>query len=400
VFFAGLAFLSIWWLLNRQKVPLAGLWALGLLAVSEAFIFRMSITRAQSLSLAVLVVGLGLLLEKRYKLLLPLSFFFVWFYNAFPLMLALVGSYVLAVALLERRLEWRPVLYAGLGLALGILINPYFPHNIVFMVRHYLPKLTETTAISVGSEWYPYDTGQLLDNSLLALLAFVSAILALGLSGRRMDLRTTVSLFLALVFGLMLFQSRRFIEYFPPFALIFAAFAWSPLIEEWQRRQPTPDHSPAGWFRRSAVGLLLALILIPGIWFTGQASRASLRSAKPYELFEGASAWLRANTPPGARVFQTDWDDFPRLFYYNTHNTYLIGLDPTYMQLYNDRLYDDWVRITRGQVEQPSSEILERFGARYVISDLKHTDFLRQAAADPGLKEVYRDRLSVVFAIR
>jgi len=70
------------------------------------------------------------------------------------------------------------------------------------------------------------------------------------------------------------------------------------------------------------------------------------------------------------------------------------------MQLYNDRLYDDWVRVTRGQVEKPSSEILERFGARYVISDLKHTDFLRQAAADPGLKEVYRDRLSVVFAIR
>ncbi len=48
------------------------------------------------------------------------------------------------------------------------------------------------------------------------------------------------------------------------------------------------------------------------------------------------------NTPEGELVFQTDWDDFPRLFFYNTHNTYLIGLDPTYMQLYNSKLYDLW----------------------------------------------------------
>jgi hypothetical protein len=345
------------------------------------------------------VLGLGLLLEKRYKLLLPLSFFFVWFYNAFPLMLAMVGAYVLAVGLLERRLEWRPIVYVGLGLALGILINPYFPDNIVFMVRHYLPKLTETTAISVGSEWYPYDTGQLLKNSSLALLAFVSAILALGLSGRRMDLRTAASLFLTLVFGLMLSQSRRFIEYFPPFALIFAAFAWTPLIQDWQERRAESKQPAVRLFRRAAAPLLLAIVLIPGIWLTGRTARESIRSAKPYALFQGASAWLAANTPAGSRVFQTDWDDFPRLFYYNTHNTYLIGLDPTYMQLYNDQLYLEWTAITRGQVEQPSGVIRDRFGAHYVVSDLRHPDFLRQAAADAGMQEVYRDRSSVVFSI-
>jgi hypothetical protein len=57
VIFPTLAFLSIWWLLYSQRVPYAHLWALGLLAVSEAFLYRMSITRAQSLSLAVLAIG-------------------------------------------------------------------------------------------------------------------------------------------------------------------------------------------------------------------------------------------------------------------------------------------------------------------------------------------------------
>jgi len=50
VFFASLAFLSIWNLLKNARVQYAPLWALGLLAISEAFIYRMSITRAQSLS--------------------------------------------------------------------------------------------------------------------------------------------------------------------------------------------------------------------------------------------------------------------------------------------------------------------------------------------------------------
>ncbi len=51
VVFASLAFLAIWYLLYRQRVPYAWLWAVGLLGLSDAFLFRMSITRAQSLSL-------------------------------------------------------------------------------------------------------------------------------------------------------------------------------------------------------------------------------------------------------------------------------------------------------------------------------------------------------------
>src|SRR5690606_9573701 len=101
-------------------------------------------------------------------------------------------------------------------------------------------------------------------------------------------------------------------------------------------------------------------------------------------LYEHASWWLKNNTPAGSRVFQTDWDDFPRLFYYNTHNTYLVGLDPTYLQLYDAGLYDLWTAITRGDVAAPSQTIATTFGARYVHTDLDHQDFLDTAARDPG----------------
>jgi hypothetical protein len=403
VIFSSVAFTVVWWLLYQQKVPHAFLWSISLLAVSEAFIYRMSITRAQSLSLALIVLALHWLLTDKHMRLIILGFIFVLFYNAFPLLLGIAGAYVMAVWLLERRLNLRPLLYSGIGVATGLIINPYFPYNLIFVFHHILPKVVETTAVSVGNEWYPYTTGQLLSNSPLSLLAFFSASLALGLAGRRMEVRTATGLFLACLFGLMLFQSRRFIEYFPAFALIFAAFAWTPVLVRMQNRDSEKvqgaQKALLNRIRPHLAAIVLIVILAPAIRMTFQESKSSLQGSKPYQLYAGASAWLAANTPAGERIFQTDWDDFPRLFFYNTHNTYLVGLDPTYMQNYDAELYAVWVDITRGRVENPSNMIIENFSAQYVLSDLLHDGFLQKADRDPHLVEVYRDTDAVIYQI-
>ncbi len=392
VFFASLAFLCTWYLLKNQGIEYAPLWALGLVAVSEAFIYRMSITRAQSLSLAVLMLGLDWLLRKKYTRLAVLGFVYVWMYDAFPLLGVFAVLVFAARWATERKPDLRLLIYPGIGIALGLFINPYFPHNIIFAVQHILPKLTETTTVRVGNEWYPYDTATLLKNSPLALLAFISSGLALGLSGKRADLPTIVSFLIASLFGLMLLQSRRYIEYFAPFALVSAAFAWSPVMA---------SQSANVRFRlqKWLPALVLGLVLISGGWITFRDAQKSLRTAKPYQTFAGASAWLAANTPAGTRVFQTDWDDFPRLFFYNSKNTYLIGLDPTYMQLYDEDLYKLWEKITQGNIEQPGAIISSQFGAHYILTDLNHKDFLDQAAKDPRLVETYRDADAVIFSV-
>jgi len=395
VIYASLAFLSIWWLLRGQNVPYAWLWSLGLLAVSEAFLYRMSITRAQSLSLAVLALGLHWMLKQRYQYLLALAFLYVWLYDAFPLLGILAVIYTLAILIIEHRLDWRPLLYTVIGTVLGLLINPYFPDNLVFVIRHMLPKLTDTTEVSVGNEWYPYTTRQLIGNSLLSLVAFLSGVLAIGLRSRRMDTRTATSLFVVVLFGFMLFQSRRFIEYFPAFALIFAALAWAPFIREVPARTWFSWQAWRQWLPPVVVGGLV----IFGTWQMLPITRESVQDSKPYDLYAQASAWLRQNTSAGERIFQTDWDDFPRLFFYNTDNTYLIGLDPTYMQLYDPGLYDQWVSITEGEIENPSTSIWSDFGARYVISDLDHEDFISRASEDPDMEEVYRDDQAVIFVV-
>lgn len=412
VIFASLTFLSIWWLLRNQNIPFSGLWALGLLAISEAFLYRMNMPRAQSLSLGILALGLNFLLLRKYKYLLPISFVYVWLYDAFPLIVVLTFMFIAAVWVNERKLELSPLYFVLIGVLLGLVINPYFPHNVIFLVRHLLPKVSELNAVRVGNEWYPYDTSQLLENSPFALIIFFSGVIALGFRDQGMDVRTATTLFMTIFFGIMLFQSRRFIEYFPPFALIFSSMAWTPLIINWIRKS---DGSIEVYERQgSSLSILqfmstnkfwiapgiITIILISSIWYTAVDAQASLEDTKPAERYSQASSWLVKNTPNKARIFQTDWDDFPRLFFYNTWNTYLIGLDPTYLQLKDPELFELWVEITRGREKDPSIPIYERFAAEYVMTDLAHDRFIDQANVDAGMEELYRDEEAIIYRVQ
>ncbi len=399
VTFASLAFLAVWWLLRGQKVRYAEFWALGLLAVSQAFLYRMSITRAQSLSLGVLALALHWLFTGKNRHLALLAFLYVWMYDAFPLLPALALLFVIAVSLVEARIDPRPLAYVLVGTVLGLIINLYFPHDLVFIYRHLLPKFTNATAINVGNEWYPYDTGQLLSNSPLALIAFVGGVLALGLGGRRMNVPLMTAFLATCMFGFMLFEARRFIEYFPAFALIFMALAWPPLFDGGVEPVLEPLPKRISVLYKNVVPVLFSLLLLFGMYISHRDAVDSIQGSKPYTLYFGATKWLMANTAPGGRIFQTDWDDFPHLFYYDTYNTYLVGLDPTYMQLYNPDLYDLWVSITDGKVYNLSEVIPKEFGAHYVITDLQHGNFIAAASDDPGMREVYRDNEAVIFEI-
>jgi hypothetical protein len=69
------------------------------------------------------------------------------------------------------------------------------------------------------------------------------------------------------------------------------------------------------------------------------------------------------------------------------------------MQLYDAGLYDRWVDITQGRVENPAKAISADFGAGYVLTDLDHAGFLDRASEDPQMVEVYRDEHAVVYRL-
>jgi hypothetical protein len=113
----------------------------------------------------------------------------------------------------------------------------------------------------------------------------------------------------------------------------------------------------------------------------------------------GCAAWLASNTPDGAIVFTPDWDDFPLLFFHDQHNRYVLGLDPTYLELRDGELYRLWQRLGRGHA-RPPSQFLDRFNSRVALAGYTHERFIAALASDPGMERVYQDGDCVIFRMR
>lgn len=384
--------MAAWALLRQIGVRRPWLWALGIFALSAPFLYRLLMVRTQGAALLLVIIALMLLIARRDRWLIPLAFAYAWLYNGFVFIFGVAALYALAAWIGERRFAWQPVIYTGVGLVLGLIINPYFPANLAFITDHLGAKVDFEGGVRVGSEWYPYSTALLLINAGGALAALTLGVLRPSFQAKRRDTVETALLLIALMTLFMLLRSRRFIEYFPAFALLFCAAAWGRggvAFARWL---------PVRWALR-LLPLLAALALVAGMFVTLRAAQAQIRDSADGTYMAGAARWLAENSTPGALVFQTDWDDFPYLYYYNTANTYLVGLDPTYLQLANPLAWDNWVAITQGDVEQPSALIRRQFGAAYVVSDTRHGDFIEQASADPGLLLVYRDDHAFVWQL-
>lgn len=386
-------FAAVWVLLRGVGIRHAAFWTLALFGTSTPFLYRLLMIRTQGASLLLLIIALHLLFTRRWRWLILAAFTYTWLYNGFVLIVAFAGLYAAAAWTAEKRLAWQPVMYTALGVGLGLVINPYFPQNILFITDHLGAKVDLEDSVRVGSEWYPYTTGALLANSGGALLALVLGFLAPSFGSHRRDHIENTLLFAALLTLFMVFRSRRFIEYFPALALLFCAVVWgrSPVrLTEWL---------PAAFRSRWLVALGAAAVMgIFSITTVSQVYRDAQASRSPDDL-AGAATWLRENTPPGTFVFQTDWDDFTRLFYYNTSSTYLVGLDPTYLEIADPALWDRWVHITQGKVSSPAQVIWSEFGAAYIVSDTQHDRFIERANDDPNMELVYQDQYSYVWRL-
>ena len=113
----------------------------------------------------------------------------------------------------------------------------------------------------------------------------------------------------------------------------------------------------------------------------------------------GGARWLAENTPAGSTVFHTDWDDFPKLFFYNTHNTYIVGLDPDFLRLKDAELYYTYEDVTQGRVQGMEDIILGEFGSEYVFTDNNHREFMKVADQSPRMQKVFSDRHTTIYRV-
>jgi len=435
VMFATLAIFSVYWMMFRYGVKHQLVWLAALMTCSNAFFYRMNMAKAPPLTIIISVLGIHLLFQRKYVWLLPLMFAFVWTYSLFPLLFIAAVIWTIIIAWNERRFEWRPVVYTGVGLVLGNIINPYFPQNLYLFWEHFTEKfrIGSDFAVAVGGEWYPYAGNELLMIFPIALAAMVLGYILFV--PRKAALPEKAAFFLAFVTILLAaqFRSKRFAEYFPPFAILFAAFAWTSftepkvaeLPEEFQREidpyldvdKPTEK---AAWVRAAKIAAPWVVGIFLSIWWFynlvglhqfGQnidGMRDEISGNEPDAKYRAAMRWATGrdetgaeNIPAGEIIFNCNWDDFPKLFFLDTEHRYVYGLDPNYLYSANPDLYKAVKDITEGKVDDPGPMIVEKFGSHYVMSDAKeNTDFIAKALESGWFDEVYSDDEARILKIR
>ena len=422
VVFASLAVLSCYWLLLRYHIRYAFVWLLALLACSAPFLFRMNMAKAPPFAIIYLVFGIHFLFRRKYWPLLPVALLFTWTYDLFLLLVMAAVFWAVAIAWTEHRFEWRPLVYVSVGCIAGLVINPYFPHNFQLLYEHLLIKLRPSEYdTKVGSEWYPYDSWEFLGNSAVACIAMLAGYIAFEPSERRKAQYPFFFLLFATALMIMTARWKRIAEYWPPFAVLFAAFTLQPWLQGTrsyltrlpadvvEELKPFFDREDTWWTRltsdwrevvRTIAVAVVALVLGGFLFLNLWSERDEIGRGEAHDYYKTGADWMRAHVPPKQIIFNTDWDDFPRLFYFDETHYYVSGLDPNYLYDKNpdlSRLYD---RITLGQESDPGPLIRDRFGARYIFTDNSHDDFFQHARASGWFDIVYEDAQCTILYIR
>jgi hypothetical protein len=420
--FASVAVISCYWLIIHYRIRYSLIWLLALLACSAPFLYRLNMAKAPPFAIIYLVIGIYLLFTKKYWPLVPLSFIFALTYDMFVLLILMAFIWVAVVGWTERRFEWRPIAWVLAGTAAGLIINPYFPANLHLLYEHVKIKMTPADfSTKVGKEWYPYDSWEFLGNSVVACIAMVVGYIAFDPADRKRAGHSLFFLVFATALMIMTARWKRIAEYWPPFAVIFCAFALQPMlqgarsslsglpIDMVDELQPFLDRPKSGALTRDdelrALWHTIAIAVVAvalgiALFFNLRATIKDIASSDRHDYYRAGAEWMRSNVPAGQMVFNTDWDDFPRLFYYDPNHHYASGLDPTYLYDRDPALSKLYDRITLGEEEDPGPLIRDRFGARYVFTDNSHGDFFDNAMHSGWFEVAYEDHDCTILHIR
>ncbi len=354
-------------LVRRHDAPWPWLWPALVLGAGPWFLLRLSITRPHLLSILLCLGIVACLAGRRRAILLLLSALFPWCYTAFHLPLLFAFLFVLALLLSGQGWSWREPALAAAGTLLGALLHPQAGNLLslwwVQNVQNPAFALAQSSVSLNQALELRSPTGRMLlwENGAVLLTALGAALFVL-LRGARARADTVFWLLLSGGFFLLYLNNRRFVEYWPFFALGAGALLLRDagareLLWAWAARHRLRAAVAAGG------ALLLLAFLLSGSVMLGQRLMGTLRVPALRE----EARWLAERASPGELVFTGNWDDTPYLLYYAPALRVLVTLDPTFMVSRDASAYRTWRELVEAGRGDPDEIVRGRFGARWVL---------------------------------
>lgn len=391
----------LFWILRRRQVTWPILYAALPFCLGGIFVARFTMVRSHVLSIALLLIGVHLLLDKRWRALLLLGFVYAWSYTVPYVLVMSAFPFVVGAALMRGGFDWRSLLAATAGVTLGLTIHPYSPHTLESLLT-YVQVISsgaqgmKASGIELGRELYPLSVEHLVTYFPLMVVG-APAMAVLAWMGRgRLTPPTVGALFTALFWVGMTLRFARFNEYAVPLlALAAGLVARDLLIRPATVEGEEPADEP--WWRQRRrqllLGLAVVLLAAHGLTLKHLADYLRLGEAP---RFRGAVKWMSKNLSPGETVLNMYWDDFPDLFYDGHRQRYIWGLDPVYTFRHDPALarYLEDVRARR--VPFVGEELARKFKTRILVLRRKRVGRYKPLVAGT-YPPIYMDKKAVLF---
>lgn len=411
---------------KKYRIKFAEIFIL-IMVFAPAFLFRISLAKASAFSLIFLFSGIYGIFKKKYWLLFIISFFYVWAYGGFLLILVMAGIYVFADACRKAFLsglvgcknklfgffrqlvnteDLKIIIAILLGNALGLIINPYFPQNLSFYWQQIIQigLINYRGPVNVGGEWYPYPPLELLGDMGAVLIFAVIGFTIFFVFYKKQKTESIFFLITSLFFLALTLKSKRYVEYFVPFLVYFSAFATTFGLQGINIREffASIKDKGRGFSKLFTAAIIYLVIIIPLIMIKdAYITRQSFEGGISFQRFAGISRYLEEKTRQGDIIMHTSWDDFPMLFYYNSKDYYIIGLDPTFMYKYNPDLYNLYADITMAKKsDHLYPEIKENFKASFFIVNSGREMLEKNLQSDGNFIKVYEDADGEIYKLK
>lgn len=399
-------------ILRTQRVIGAVWWSLFCFFATGSFLFRTNLVKGSMIGVLLFFCIELALLSKKYWLLLPIAAAWVLSHGSFVLSLPLVLSYIVIVKT-ARPDAIRILLYTGAGLCIGYIFHPQHAALLPYFYTQLAVPFTGKHAARVGSEWYAYDfinlvkfTSPLLYIWITALVWWLTETVFPKVKLTKLRTANTWLWLISISWFCLFLSSKRFVEYWVPASTLPIAILISPYIGKMNKTQVVHLLKTSWQVAVGAIALLGCVGVVT--WYNTHVTVLDLKNTARADKYKGASEWLAHNTSQGDIVFNTRWDHFPELFYWNQHNYYIVGLDPLFMYNYNSNLYEKWLAITNeGRTNwnytTVETAIQADFHAHYVfIENAKNPQLINYFAEQTVLgynQQVYSDGHNSIFKI-
>jgi hypothetical protein len=380
----GLIAAVMHFLLNKklQKPLISGLLVFAGLFVNTAFFLKFTEIRALIIGVFLYFITLYILLiyRKRYWLLTPIAFLYVFFHTSAYLMLMPIALLFLTK---PSRSEFKKLgkiaLYIIGGMAVAFIIFPASNFIQIYSIQVVIPIIYLFAPFSIDGGYENKGDWRTPENLVLSnLFNILLIVIALVIfwkkyKTKKMDSYQTTSFIIFIVMVFLDLLSRRFSEYMAPSCLIFCTLWFTEiqtLIKEGLK------YLKSNRFAQLAIALcLIAGLGIFGYKFYGKYIQndtdntnyqGDMKTVEPETW--GVAKYIVKNIPAGSYIYNDAWEDFPSLFYKAPGYKYAAGMEVGFMYLYDKDMLKFYQDFRSGKIIDNSSDIIKKkFNSHIVL---------------------------------